>query len=221
MEPASPGPGSSAGAEARRAGGGGSGPGSGRSGKGARGPGPGSGLGPGPGSGLGPGPGPGSGLGPGPGGRAPGWGPGGWGAELPRDLVKAVLEKLDPPSLLCAGAVCREWGEVAEEVFREICTRRDWRLPRRPRAASVPQGPLQWRGLFVSKTCRICCGTGEFGVRRRKRRSQSLVLAYFMCEKCVLSKRALGFYRRHALEIDLIGASGLQLHDLKARHLFK
>tara|TARA_B100001094_G_scaffold134174_1_gene129958 strand:+ start:222 stop:443 length:222 start_codon:yes stop_codon:yes gene_type:complete len=73
----------------------------------------------------------------------------------------------------------------------------------------------------VSKTCRICCGTGEFGVRRRMRRCQSLVLAYFMCEKCVLSMRALGFYRRHALEIDLIGASGLQLHDLKARHLFK
>ena len=196
-----PGPGSSAGAEARRAGGGGPGPGSGRAGEGARGPGP--------------------------GGSAPGWGLGGWGAELPRDLVKAVLEKLDPPSLLCAGAVCREWGDAAEEVFRKICIRRGWRLPRRPRAASVPQGPLKWRGLFVSKTCRgprgpsFCCGTGEFGVRRRMPRCQRLVVAYFMCEKCVLSKRALGFYRRHALEIDLIGASGLQLHDVKARHLFK
>ena len=71
----------------------------------------------------------------------------------------------------------------------------------------------------MSKVCRLCCGPGEFGVRRREPRSQRLVLAYTMCEKCVLSERALGSYKRHGLEIDLIGASGLELHNIKKKYV--
>ena len=140
-------------------------------------------------------------------------------AALPQELLLDILRKLPMRDLLRAGAACREWGEVAEEIFRDACLRRSWRAPRRPRTASVPQGPFMWRGLFVSKVCRLCCGPGEFGVRRREPRSQRLVLAYTMCEKCVLSERALGFYKRHGLEIDLIGASGLELHNIKKKYV--
>ena len=141
------------------------------------------------------------------------------GPPLPRELLLDVLRRLPMRDLLKAGAACREWGQVAEEIFRDACMQRSWRAPRRPRTASVPQGPLVWRGLFVSKVCRLCCGPGEFGVRRRERRSQRLVLAYTLCEKCVLSERALGFYKRHGLIIDLIGASGLELHQIKKKYI--
>eukprot|EP00051_Salpingoeca_urceolata_P017222 m.232997 g.232997 ORF g.232997 m.232997 type:complete len:306 (+) comp18892_c1_seq1:531-1448(+) len=85
-------------------------------------------------------------------------------------------------------AVCRNWGQLAEQEFRTTCRRQNWILPRRPRGIYATT-PWPWRFLWLEHVCKACRKPGTFPISAGARMGERQVA--LACKDCILNSTHL------------------------------